>query len=114
VRDVPEIGRGLSAGLPDYPWWFGTDNTYALQGVIATGNKDLVYRTIDLVHGLSQKTNGNGRILHEVSTNGAVFNPGNVNETPQFISLLWTVYRWTGDKAFLRKYYPAVKQGLTG
>jgi len=112
VRDVPEIGRGLSAGLPDYPWWFGTDNTYALQGVIATGNKDLTYRTIDLVHGLSQKTNGNGRILHEVSTNGAVFNPGNVNETPQFISLLWTVYRWTGDKAFLEKYYPAAKQGL--
>ncbi len=112
VRDVPEIGRGLSAGLPDYPWWFGTDNTYALQGVMATGNKDLVYRTIDLVHGLSQKTNGNGRILHEVSTNGAVFNPGNVNETPQFISLLWTVYGWTGDKAFLQKYYPAVKQGL--
>ena len=112
VRDVPEIGRGLSAGLPDYPWWFGTDNTYALQGVIATGNKDLVYRTIDLVHRLSQKTNGNGRILHEVSTNGAVFNPGNVNETPQFISLLWTVYAWTGDKAFLQKYYPAVQQGL--
>jgi glycogen debranching enzyme len=112
VRDVPEIGRGLSAGLPDYPWWFGTDNTYALQGVIATGNKDLVYRTIDLLHGLSQKTNGNGRILHEVSTNGAVFNPGNVNETPQFISLLWTVYAWTGDKAFLQKYYPAARQGL--
>ena len=24
VRNVPEQGRGLSAGLPDYPWWFGT------------------------------------------------------------------------------------------
>jgi glycogen debranching enzyme len=112
VRDVPEIGRGLSAGLPDYPWWFGVDNAYALQGVIATGRKDLVYRTVDLVHGLSRKTNGNGRILHEVSTNGAVFNPGNVNETPQFASLVWTVFSWTGDRVFLQKYYPVVKQGL--
>ncbi len=29
VRDVPGIGRGLSAGLPDFPWWFGCDNEYA-------------------------------------------------------------------------------------
>jgi glycogen debranching enzyme len=66
------------------------------------------------VHGLSQKTNGNGRILHEVSTNGAVFNPGNVNETPQFISLLWTVYRWTGDKAFSKNTTPPSSRASTG
>jgi hypothetical protein len=23
VREVPEVGRGLGAGMPDYPWWFG-------------------------------------------------------------------------------------------
>ena len=28
VRDVPEMGRGLSAGAPDYPWWFGCDSEY--------------------------------------------------------------------------------------
>ncbi len=112
IRDVPETGRGLSAGIPDYPWWFGADSEYALQGALAIGRTDLVYSTIDLLHTLSEKTNGNGRILHEVSTNGAVFNPGNINETPQFASLIWTVYRWTGDKAFLEKYYPTIKKGL--
>ena len=112
VRDVPEQGRGLSAGLPDYPWWFGVDNAYALQGALAIGQWDIVYRTIDLVHRLSEVTNGNGRVMHEASTNGAVYNPGNVNETPQFASLIRAVYQWTGDRAFLEKYYPFVVRGL--
>ena len=112
VRDVPEQGRGLSAGLPDYPWWFGVDNAYSLQGALAIGQWDIVYSTINLVHRLSEATNGNGRVMHEASTNGAVFNPGNVNETPQFASLIRAVYQWTGDRAFLEKYYPFVAQGL--
>jgi glycogen debranching enzyme len=112
VREVPEQGRGLSAGLPDYPWWFGVDNEYTLQGALATGRADLVRSTLDLIHRLSEKTNGNGRILHEVSTNGAVFNPGNINETPQFASLVWQTYLWTGDRDILTTYYPTVKKGL--
>ncbi len=112
VRDVPEIGRGLSAGAPDYPWWFGTDSEYALRGLITTGRKQMVYDAIEVIHKLSEKANGNGRIVHEVSTNGAVFNPGNVNETPQFVTLVATVYAWTGDKDFLLRYFPTIKKGL--
>ncbi|MFD2036516.1 glycogen debranching protein [Belliella marina] len=111
VRDVPEIGRGLGAGMPDYPWWFGVDNEYTLKGAIATGRKDLVYSTIELIHKLSE-TNGNGKVVHEVSSNGVIFNPGNINETPQFASLIYWVYQWTGDKEFLQKYYPFIKKGL--
>lgn len=112
IRDVEGQGRGLCAGLPDYPWWFGVDNEYTLKGLIATGRKDLVYSTIDLIHGISEKTNGNGKIVHEVSTNCAVFNNGNVNETPQFASLIWEVFCWTGDKTFLNKYFPTIEKGL--
>ncbi|MCR9016957.1 glycogen debranching protein [Aquiflexum gelatinilyticum] len=111
VREVPEVGRGLGAGMPDYPWWFGVDNEYTLKGAIATGRKDLVYSTIELIHKLSE-TNGNGKIIHEVSSNGVIFNPGNINETPQFASLIWWVYQWTGDREFLATYYPTVKKGL--
>ncbi|WP_194775081.1 alpha-L-rhamnosidase-related protein [Pararhodonellum marinum] len=111
VRDVPEIGRGLGAGMPDYPWWFGVDNEYTLKGAIATGRKDLVYETIALIHQLSE-SNENGKIVHEVSTNGVVFNPGNINETPQFASLIWWVYAWTGDLPFLEKYFPTIEKGL--
>jgi glycogen debranching enzyme len=112
VRDVPGIGRGFGAGLQDYPWWFGVDSEYTIQGLITTGRKDLVYSTIELIHNLSEKENGNGRIVHEVSTNGAVFNPGNINETPQWASMLWEVYRWTGDREFLERYFPSVEKGM--
>ncbi|MEL6649182.1 MAG: glycogen debranching protein [Bacteroidota bacterium] len=112
IRDVDGIGRGIGAGIPDYPWWFGVDSEYALRAIMATGNREIVYETIALLDSLSQATNGNGRIVHEVSTNGVVFNPGNINETPQFATLIWEVYRWNGDKAFLRKYFPTVRQGL--
>ncbi|TNF43322.1 MAG: glycogen debranching protein, partial [Cytophagales bacterium] len=112
VRDVPGIGRGFGAGLQDYPWWFGVDSEYTIQGLIATGRKDLVYSTLELIHNLSEKENGNGRIVHEVSTNGAVFNPGNINETPQWASTIWEVYRWTGDRDLLEKYFPSIEKGL--
>lgn len=112
VREVPEQGRGLGAGIPDYPWWFGCDNTYSLRGVLATGRPELVFSTLELLKNLSEKTNGSGQVIHEASTNGAVFNPGNVNETPHFASMVWKTYEWTGDRAFLEKYFPFVKNGL--
>lgn len=111
VRDVPEQGRGLSAGIPDYPWWFGTDNTYALQGWLATGQHAEVKATIELILKLSAGDNS-GRIMHETSTNGRVFNPGNLNTTPYFIHLLWKYYEWTGDRELLKSVYPVVKKGL--
>ncbi|RYY25622.1 MAG: glycogen debranching protein, partial [Chitinophagaceae bacterium] len=112
IIDVPGRGRGISAGLPDYPWWFGGDMAYTLKGLIATGQKHLVYNSIDLIHEVSERTNGNGRIVHEVSTNGAVYNKGNVNETAQFASTVWDVFCWTGEIAFLSKHFPAIQKGL--
>ena len=112
VRNVPEIGTGLSAGLPDYPWWFGGDASYALQGVLATGNHELAKSTITLLEKISEKTNGNGRIIHEVSTNGSVYNPGLLSETALFITLLKNYFEWTGDKEFITKLFPEVKNGI--
>lgn len=112
IRTVPEVGSGITAGIPDYPWWFGVDSEYALKGYMAIGQKEAVYNTISLLDSLSNTTNGNGRIVHEVSTNGVVFNPGNINETPQFASLIWEIYQWNGDKEFLKKYFPTIKKGL--
>ncbi len=112
VRDVPGVGRGLGAGLMEYPWWFGCDNTYALQGVMETGDFKLAEETLRILKNKSIEKNGNGRIPHEISTNGAVANPGNTQETAHFIMCVEKLYRWTGDKQFLREMYPSIKKGL--
>ncbi len=112
VRTVPEIGTGITAGIPDYPWWFGVDSEYALQGYMAVGQEDAVYNTIKLLDSVSAAVNGNGKIIHEMSTNGAVFNSGNINETPQFATLIWRIYQWNGDESFLARYFPTIKKGL--
>ena len=113
INDVDGLGRGITAGNPDYPWFFGADSEYALQGAIAVGMKDIVYSTIAMIDSVSNAVNnGSGKIMHEMSTNGAVFNPGNLNETPQYATLIWEVFKWTGDMNFLRKHYPTVEAGL--
>jgi glycogen debranching enzyme len=111
VRDVPGVGRGLSGGYMEYPWWFGTE-TYSLQAMLGAGNPDLAKQTLRLLRHQSDKANGNGRIVHEVTTNGGVSNPGNTQETAQFILTVDKVVQWTGDLAFAREMYPAMKQGI--
>ena len=111
VRDVPGIGRGLGAGLLEYPWWFGTE-TYSLQALMATGEFDLAKQTLRLLKAQSAKANGNGRIVHEVTTNGAISNPGNTQETAQFILTAGRLFEWTGDLDFARETYPAMTMGL--
>ncbi len=112
VRTVPGLGTGIAAGIPDYPWFFGVDSEYALRGYMAIGQSDVVHKTIRLIDSVSNAVNGNGRIIHEMSTNGAVFNEGNINETPQFASLIWETYLWNGDREFLEKYFPTIEKGL--
>jgi hypothetical protein len=111
VREVPGIGRGLGGGLMEYPWWFGTE-TYSLQALMATGDFDLPKQTLRLLKNQSMKANGNGRILHELTTNGGVSNPGNTQETAQFILTVGRLFEWTGDLEFAREMYPAMKKGI--
>ena len=111
VRDVPGMGRGVGAGLAEYPWWFGTE-TYTLQALIASGETDLAKATLRLLRRQSMKANGNGRIVHEVTTNGGLSNPGNTQETAQFILTVGKLVQWTGDLSFAREMYPAMTQGL--
>jgi len=111
ARDVPGIGRGLGGGLMEYPWWFGTE-TYSLQALMASGNIELAKQTLRLLKEQSDKANGNGRIVHEVTTNGAVSNPGNSQETAQWVLTVGRLIDWTGDLDFAREMYPAMKQGI--
>jgi|LSQX01.2.fsa_nt_gb glycogen debranching enzyme len=110
--DLDGYGRFLGAGAIEYPWLFGCDNSYALQGVLATGGFDLAKSTLSVLKNVSEKVNGNGRIIHEMSTNGFIYNKGNTQETAHFIMAVWKAFEWTGDIEFLSSLYPYVKLGI--
>src|SRR4029453_9583854 len=86
--------------------------TYTLQALVASGDAELAKATLRLLRRQSLKANGNGRIVHEVTTNGAVSNPGNSQETAQFILTVGKVVQWKGDLGFAREMYPAMTRGL--
>jgi glycogen debranching enzyme len=111
VRDVPGIGRGVSGGFAEYPWWFGTE-TYSLQALTATGDFELVKQTLRLLREQSSKANGNGRIVHEITADGAISNPGNTQETAQFILTVGKLFEWSGDRDFAREMFPAIQKGI--
>jgi len=110
VRDVPGMGRGFGGGLPEYPWWF--PDMYTVQALMASGNFDLAKETLRLLWRQSMKANGNGRIVHEVTTNGFVSNHGNTQETAQYVMAVGQLIVWTGDAAFAREMYPAMQKSL--
>jgi glycogen debranching enzyme len=112
VSDLNGFGRFMGAGAIEYPWLFGCDNSYATQGLVCIGNPELAKSTLRIIKNVSEKVNGNGRIIHEMSSNGFVGNRGNTQETPHFALAVWKVFEWTGDIDFLRDMYPYIKKGI--
>ncbi|AGB41746.1 hypothetical protein Halha_1833 [Halobacteroides halobius DSM 5150] len=112
IREVPGVGKGLGGGLPTYPWWFGTDTNYAILGLLPLGRFELAKDSLRNLVNLSEKENGNGRVIHEASTNGVVGNSGNTQETPHLVTVIYEIYRWTHDKDFLKELYPFCKKAI--
>jgi len=112
IINVPGTGRGVTAGLPEYPFWFGCDGCFTIMGLIATGRLDVAKQTMRVLIKASEQHNGNGRIVHEVTTNGVVNNPGNTQETAQFIVTFWEYILWTGDIEFAAECFPFIQKSI--
>lgn len=112
ILDQDACGRGLMAGIPEYPWWFGCDSCYSLQGILAIGDFQLCRDTIKLLCDYSQRLNGNGRIVHEILPNGYCPNPGNTQETAHFITIVWKYYEYTGDWALVEECLPYIRKSI--
>ena len=112
IVDSAPYGRALSAGMPEYPWWFSCDNCYTIQGLLAMGQYELARETLKLLADYSEKVNGNGRIVHEITTYGLCSNPGNTQETAHFVTALWNYWRWTGDRSLIDETMPLVRKSM--
>ena len=106
----PYLPGFLLAGIPEYPQLFGCDNTYTTPGATAAGFSEIMRSTLGLLGEHARRACG--RVPHEITTNGRVFNPGNTQETPQFALAVWDYVRWSGDLPFLRMMYPICREGV--
>ncbi|MBA8795714.1 hypothetical protein FHX74_003350 [Friedmanniella endophytica] len=112
VATLPEM-RWIGAGWPDYTWLFGTDGEYTAFAAVASGQFQAIEDHLRALRDVSDAVNDrSGKIVHEVTPNGAVYfganaDAGNTDETAKFPSTVALVYRWTGDKRFLADMYPA-------
>jgi hypothetical protein len=112
------ILSGFGAGYPDYPWFFGTDGAFTTYGLTATGQWNEAKNHLRTLREVSTAVNGlTGKVLHEIVTDGSIYfgtvtQPGDVEETPQFASAVVTLWRWSGDNAFLDENYDFIKAGM--
>lgn len=111
-RVVPRVGQGLCAGLPDFPWWFGKDTTYSVLPLVASGQFELALSSLRNLAQHSQTINGEGGVVHEILTQGHIYDPGHLVEVPLFVRACAYAFRWTGDRAFLRDVYDFCRCGL--
>jgi hypothetical protein len=105
--------RWLAAGWPDYPWLFGTDGEYTAFPAVAAGQFRPIKDHLRALRDVSEIVNeGSGKIVHEVTPDGAVYfganaDEGNTDESAKYPSAVALVWRWTGDPRFLKDLYPA-------
>lgn len=108
----------LGAGWPDYTWLFGTDGEYTAFAAVAAGQFDPIKAHLRALRDVSSIVNeGSGKIVHEVTPDGAVYfganaDAGNTDESAKYPSAVNLVWHWTGDRAFLRDLYPASKAAM--
>ncbi len=107
-------GRYAMAGLPEYPNLFGCDLAYSVPGLCAAGRVDLAQASLRALAEVAGRQCG--RVPHEVVPDGGVFNPGNTQETPQFVSAVhhvWTRLRTARHRAqWLREMLPICRAGM--
>ena len=110
--------RWIGAGWPDYTWLFGTDGEFTAFASVAAGQFGPIKAHLRSLRDVSEAVNGrSGKIVHEVTPDGAVYfganaDEGNTDESAKYPSAVALVWRWSGDERFLRDLYPASRRAM--
>jgi hypothetical protein len=110
TMELPGVGYGLTAGLHGFGWFFGCDTYYSVDGYIVAGQSGTALGNLRLLADFARKQGG--RVPHEITPTGVIFNPGNSVETGEYAIAVERAFRWTSDLGFLREVYGVCKQGL--
>jgi glycogen debranching enzyme len=106
--ETPSLGRYFYAGLEMFPFWFSNDGAYSAPGLLASGFGESLKNHVRIGTRFSEES----AIPHQVSPAGHRIFGSNAQETAQWVSGVWDVYRWSGDQNFLEEHYPAAVKGM--
>lgn len=112
ILDVPDLGRAPMGGLADFPWWFGCDTAFGALPLLVAGKGEDAATALRTLATISRQHNGNGRVVHEIVSNGVVAADGNLVETLLLVRALYHTYRWTGDTTLLDDVLPFCLDGV--
>lgn len=87
-----ETGYGLTAGHPDFPWYFGIDTLLSFNGILDAGLFELAFGSLNILARYSKS----GKIPHEILTSGKVYNDGDLEETALFPYAVFKYAEWAG------------------
>jgi len=124
IVNTPGVGRSLVAGYattdygwngaqkvngrPGYAWYFGRDAAWSGFAVLDYGDFDRVKTILEL---FSRYQDVSGKIYHELTTSGiAHFDAADA--TPLYIILAGKYLHHSGDTAFIRKEWPAIRKAI--
>jgi glycogen debranching enzyme len=119
VAEAPRLGKSLLAGFapageswyggrPGYAWFFGRHACWTALAMLHYGDFDNVRAVLEL---LSRHQEFTGKILHELSTNGAAHYDA-ADSTPLYIVLMARYLDHTGDLDFVRRQWPHVRKAM--
>jgi glycosidase len=124
IVNTPGVGRSLVAGYattdygwkgghkvngrPGYAWYFGRDAAWSGFAVLDYGDFDRVRTVLEL---FSRYQDISGKIYHELTTSGIAHYDA-ADATPLYIILAGKYLHHTGDTAFIRKEWPAIKKAI--
>ena len=124
VIRTPHLGTGLTAGYattdlsggtwasstPGYGWYFGRDGEWVGFAVDAYGDFEVVKKLLQL---LQRFQDVRGKVFHALNTAGPGVQQYNAaDSTPLYVVLAADYLRASGDRAFIRKNWPHVKQAM--
>ncbi|MBK7212772.1 MAG: hypothetical protein IPH88_05655 [Bacteroidales bacterium] len=95
-------------GRPGYAWYFGRDGVWSSYAMLDYGEFEKVKLALETYIRFQDIR---GKIYHELTTSGVAHYDA-ADATPLFISLAGRYLRHSGDEAFIKKNWDAIKKAI--
>lgn len=96
------------SGRPGYAWYFGRDGEWSGLAFLDIGDAEKVRKNLEFY---LKYQDLNGKIFHEATTSGVIHYDAS-DATPLFLVLAGRYFLKTGDSAFIRNNWNAIKKAV--